>query len=101
MHEWLKEMHRESIEKYGDIVLVGELPCTYSREVILSYTSAADRELSIVLGFDAVDLGKRATAEYQWFKPSLPVFKQTFVKAQDLLVGADAWTTVFSENYDQ
>lgn len=101
MHEWLKEMRRESIDKYGEVMLVGELPHTDSREVILRYISAAEQELSIVFDFDAVDLGKRATAKHQWFKPSLPDFKQTFVKAQDLLVGTDAWTTVFLENHDQ
>jgi oligo-1,6-glucosidase len=101
MHEWLKEMRKEAMDKYGEVMLVGELPHTDSREEILSYISAAERELSIVFDFDAVDLGKRATAKHEWFKPSLPDFKQTFVKAQDLLVGTDAWTTVFLENHDQ
>ncbi len=101
MHEWLKEMRREAMDKYGEVMLVGELPHTDSREEILSYVSAAERELSIVFDFDAVDLGKRATAKHEWFKPSLPDFKDTFIKAQDLLAETDAWTTVFLENHDQ
>ncbi len=94
MHEWRKEMRRESMDKYGEVMLVGELPHTDSREEILSYISAAERELLIVFDFDA-------TAKHEWFKPSLPDFKQTFVKAQDLLVGTDAWTTVFLDNHNQ
>jgi oligo-1,6-glucosidase len=101
MHEWLKEMRREAMDRFGEVMLVGELPHTDGREVILSYVSAAERELDIVFDFDAVDLGKRATAKHEWFKPALSDFKQTFVKAQDLLVGTDAWTTVFLENHDQ
>lgn len=89
------------MDKHGEVMLVGELPHTDSREVILSYVSAAERELSIVFDFDAVDLGKRATAKHEWFKPSLPEFKATFIKAQGLLAGTDAWTTGFLENHDQ
>ena len=100
MHGWLKEMRKEAIDRYDEVMLVGELPQTDS-QVILSYISAAERELSIVFDFDGVDLGKRAMAKHEWFKPSLPDFKDTFIKAQDLLAGTDAWTTVFLENHDQ
>lgn len=101
MHEWLKEMRREAMDQYGEVMLVGELPHTDSKEEILSYISASERELSIIFDFDAVDLGKRATAKHDWFKPSLADFKETQIKAQDLLKGSDAWTTVFLENHDQ
>lgn len=101
MHEWLKEMRKEVVDKYGEVLLVGELPHTDSREDILSYISAAERELNMVFDFEVCDLGKRATAKHEWFKPSLPDFKRSLIKAQDLLVSTDAWTTVFLENHDQ
>lgn len=62
MYEWLKEMRRESIDKYGEKMLIGELPHTESRVDMLSCIPAVERELSNVFDFDAVDLGNRETA---------------------------------------
>ncbi len=70
----------ESIEKYGEVMLVGEMPHTGSRQVIISNISAAEQEFSIISDFDTVDLRKRATAKHQWFKPSLRT-SSSFVKA--------------------
>jgi oligo-1,6-glucosidase len=103
MHEWLREIRKDVLDKYGDVAMVGELPTTPAPEV-LKYVSAAARELSCVFDFEVVSLGGRHNGEvkkHEVWKHALPDFKEAWRKTQDLLVGTDAWTTVFAENHDQ
>jgi oligo-1,6-glucosidase len=101
MHEWLKEQRKEVLDKYGDVVMVGELPGTQADEV-LRYVSAEARELDMVFDFDIVGLGGRHSLKpHQIYKHKLPEMKSAFMKTQGFLTGTDAWTTVFAENHDQ
>ena len=103
MHEWLKEQREHVLDKYGDVMMVGELPGTEAAEV-LKYVSAEARELSCVFDFDVVSLGGRhgeGIKKHQVGPHVLPEFKEAFRKQQDLIRGTDAWTTVFLENHDQ
>ena len=103
MHEWLKEQRRDVLDKYGDVVMVGELPSTPAPQVV-QYISAAARELDMVFDFDLVGLGGRHSVKpHQTYKHTLPEMKAAFQKTQGFLSGPvqDAWTTVFVENHDQ
>jgi oligo-1,6-glucosidase len=89
------------LDKYGDVVMVGELPGTQADEV-LRYVSAEARELDMVFDFDIVGLGGRHSLKpHQIYKHKLPEMKSAFMKTQGFLTGTDAWTTVFAENHDQ
>lgn len=99
MHEWLKEQREQVLDKYGDVLMVGELPGTEADEV-LKYVSADAREFSCVFDFDVVMLGT-GSKKHHTYRHSLPQFKEAIKKCQDLLRGADAWITVFLENHDQ
>jgi oligo-1,6-glucosidase len=103
MHEWLKEIREEVLDKYGDVLMVGELPFTETDEV-LRYVSAEAREYSCVFDFDVVMLGNDYTTgakKHHSFNHTLPQFKDAIAKCQSLLRGTDAWATVFLENHDQ
>jgi oligo-1,6-glucosidase len=101
MHEWLKEQREQVLDKYGDVLMVGELPGTEAHDV-LKYVSAEARELSCVFDFDVVMLGHGFPGKKHHSGPhSLPEFKQAWKKQQNLITGTDAWTTVFLENHDQ
>ena len=101
MHEWLKEQRRDVLDKYGDVVMVGELPGTQADEV-LKYVSAEARELDMVFDFDIVGLGGRHSLKpHQIYRHKLPEMKSAFMKTQGFLTRTDAWTTVFVENHDQ
>lgn len=102
MHEWLKEQRRDVLDKYGDVMLVGELPGTEASEV-LKYTSAQNRELDMVFDFDIVDLGGRHHVKpHQTYRHTLPAMKSALMKTQSFLdPPSDAWTSVFAENHDQ
>lgn len=103
MHEWLREQRQQVLDKYGDVLMVGELPGTEAAEV-LRYVSAEARELSCVFDFDVVNLGGDlggGAKKHHITRHTLPEFKEAIRKVQDLVRGTDAWTTVFLENHDQ
>jgi oligo-1,6-glucosidase len=56
IHEWFKEIRKDILDKYGDVVIVGELPYTDVSEV-LKYVSVKEKELSMVFDFDMVTFG--------------------------------------------
>lgn len=101
MHEWLQEQRREALDKYGDVMLVGELPGT-STEEILRYISPQNRELDTIFDFDIL------TAGDGWWelelhdrkKAKLSQLKPAFVKTQGLLSEGQGWPTTFLENHD-
>ena len=103
MHEWLREQRQDVLDKYGDVLMVGELPGTEAAEV-LQYVSAEARELSCIFDFDVVMLGTATHdggKKHHTVRHTLPQFKDAIRKSQDLIRDTDAWTTVFLENHDQ
>ena len=101
MHEWLKEQRKEVLDKYGDVVLVGELP-RCDAETVLKYISADARELDMVFDFAIVELGGRhQVKKHETWRHKLPELKSAFMKTQDFLKTPGTWTTVFAENHDQ
>jgi oligo-1,6-glucosidase len=99
MHEFLKEQRKEALDRYGDVVLVGELGHTRAEEV-LRYIGKEARELDMVFDFDMVGLGGRFDVEpHKTWKHTLPEFKDAVLKVQKFLE-TDAWATVFAENHD-
>ncbi|PNS19631.1 Alpha-amylase 1 [Sphaceloma murrayae] len=101
MHEFLSEMNA-ILSSYGAMT-VGECPHTPSRDKVLKYVSAKERQLSMVFQFDVVDVGfgpdlKYDTVPHNW---TLPVLKDAITRTQQLIQGTDAWTTAFMENHDQ
>lgn len=101
MHEWLQEQRNEVLEKYGDVVMVGELGGTTAEDVLL-YIAAEARELDMVFDFDMVALGGRHDFEpHETWQHTLPEFKDAVWKVQKFLETPNAWATVFAENHDQ
>lgn len=101
MHEFLSEMN-EILAPYGAMT-VGELPHTPSREKVLRYVSAKEKQLSMVFQFDTVDVGIGSVFKYQTepFAWSLPDLKVAVANTQSLIGTSDGWSTVFMENHDQ
>lgn len=103
MHEWLQEQRKSCLDKYGDILMVGECPGS-SVETILAYCSPESNEFSCVFDFDVVDLGTNRNfggKKHQNYKHQLPDFKRALGKVQDMIQKHGAWGTVFLENHDQ
>ncbi|RDW68485.1 putative alpha-glucosidase [Coleophoma crateriformis] len=100
MHEFLREMNTEVLNKY-DTVTVGELPHTPSTDHVLRYVGSRDKQLSMVFQFDIVDLGMGKTYKYEAEPWKLSTMKQVISKWQSFIGGTDGWTTAFCENHDQ
>lgn len=101
IHEWLKEQRRDVIDKYTEIVLVGECGMA-DDETLLKYISTDSRELDMIFDFDMVRLGGRHEVHpHLTWKHELPEMKKALLKTQRLLERPDTWTTVFAENHDQ
>ena len=103
MHEWLQEQRRECLDKYGDILMVGECPGS-SLETILSYVMPDKNEFSCVFDFDVVDLGTNRTSggkKHQSGPYQLHEFKRALAKTQEMIQTHSVWATVFLENHDQ
>jgi len=100
MHEFLREMNREVLNKY-DTMTVGELPHTPDPEHVLRYVGSNDRQLDMVFQFDIVDLGNGATHKYEFEEWKLPQLKKIVSTWQTFISGTDGWTTAFCENHDQ
>jgi oligo-1,6-glucosidase len=99
IHEFLTEMN-EILSKY-DAMTVGELPHTTDRAEILSYVSAQEKQLNMVFNFDVVNLGQGGQYKHAAAPFRLTEFKSAIAVSQHLVLGTDAWATVFLENHDQ
>lgn len=100
IHEYLKEMVREAMDPYGEVMTVGELPCTPDPKEILQYVSAHERELNMVFHFDMVYLGMGTVRKYLPEPFDLRDVKTSLGKWQRFIQDKDMWTTAFAENHD-
>ncbi|KAH8750670.1 alpha-glucosidase [Hyaloscypha finlandica] len=100
MHEFLREMNTEVLNKY-DTVTVGELPHTPDPAHVLRYVGSGDKQLDMVFQFDIVDLGIGRTHKYEYEGYALSELKSVVSKWQQFIEGTDGWTTAFCENHDQ
>lgn len=100
MHEFLREMNSEVLNKY-DAMTVGELPHTPDPAHVLKYVGSGDKQLSMVFQFDIVDLGQGKVNKYEYEGYQLGEMKQVISKWQTFAHGTDGWTTAFCENHDQ
>lgn len=100
MHEFLKEMHSEAIAPYGDIMTVGELPCTPDPNEVYQYVSAKEKELNMVFHFDMIHLGMGTVRKFLPEPFALRDVKRCLSRWQEFAQGKDMWTTSFAENHD-
>lgn len=101
VHDWLREMRREVLDRYGkDVVMIGELPGT-SPEEVLKYLSTESRELNMTIDGMFVIAGNHWSVElHEMRKHKLPELKDALSLTQGLLAEKTAWTTAFLENHD-
>lgn len=101
IHEFIKEMVREAMDPFGEVMAVGELPSTTGEAQIRNCVSANERELNICFHFDMIWLGMGKGKHKYLPEPfSLPEFKDALGKWQRFIHGTDMWTTLFAENHD-
>lgn len=101
IHEFHKEMFSQVTSKY-DLMTVGEYGHG-SKDNVLKYVSAKEKELNMVFLMDAIEVGfdpgDKFIFKYKGF--DLKDFKKAIENQSNFFEGTDGWSTVFLENHDQ
>ncbi|KAL4748206.1 hypothetical protein BDW72DRAFT_195978 [Aspergillus terricola var. indicus] len=101
IHEFIREMHDEALEPYGDVVTVGELANTPDPAHVLRYVGASAKQLSMVFHLDIGHIGMGSLEDKYILQPwKLTEMKSIVAKWQIFIEGTDGWTTAFCENHD-
>ncbi|KAM0745693.1 glycoside hydrolase family 13 protein [Meredithblackwellia eburnea MCA 4105] len=100
VHEYLKEMNREVIEKY-DCMTVGECPFTHDVGVLGEYSRTTNKELQHVFTFELHDLDGTSGEPMKLQPFSLVPFKAVINKYQVGLDNVGGWNSVYLGNHDQ
>ncbi|KAK4624294.1 Oligo-1,6-glucosidase [Fulvia fulva] len=101
VHEYLRELRREVLDQYGDIVSVGEIICTGDVDAIRQYTDPRRRELSMAYTFElfALDIGgsdKFSRRDWKFIELKNRVKKWQ----QGLQYSSGHWQTLWLESHD-
>ena len=100
VHEWIKEMKRESFGQYEGIVTVGEMSSTTVANGI-KYSDPAEDELSMLFSFhhlkvDYADGEKWTNSPFDFIK-----LKAILDQWQQGLSDGNGWNAIFLNNHDQ
>ncbi|MHC1684219.1 MAG: alpha,alpha-phosphotrehalase [Clostridiaceae bacterium] len=100
IHQYLKELNRETFGKYDDIITVGEMSST-SIENCIKYSNPNEKELSMVFNFhhlkvDYENGDKWTNVEFDFIK-----LKEIFKDWQTGIHQGNGWNAVFWCNHDQ
>ena len=100
MHEYLQEMKREVLSKYGAIS-VGEMPGVYDIKEVLRTVHSKTGELNMIFIFDIVCIddvpGKVRMTLQPW---TVRDIRRIVDKWQRAMLENDGWNSVFIENHD-
>lgn len=100
VHEYLKEMHRNVLSKYKDVVLIGEANGLQG-EGALQYIAPEREELSMVFHFDHMHLDRWDNSDDWWQVTPwrLKDLKRALGNWQDSLYGK-GWNCLYWQNHD-
>lgn len=99
MHEWLVDLNRKVLSKYGETITVGEMPFVDDEKEIIRTVGASAEELRMIFIFDMVgiDNGHWRMTLQDWKPKDL---KRIISKWQNFMIDNDGWNSVFWENHD-
>lgn len=101
VHEYLKELRREVLDHYPDIMTVGEVPFTNDPTAVRKYVEPERNELSMLFQFDIFDIDTGPGGKFTPSNWVLSDLKRTITKWQRALsFGSGAWQTFFLESHD-
>jgi oligo-1,6-glucosidase len=100
LHEYLKEMHRETFNHY-DVVTIAELPGTQKKEALL-FVHSDRKELHMMYHFEGMGID-RASGGFKRPNPKgykLSDFKRVYTE-WDQVFEREGWGTIYLGNHDQ
>ena len=101
IHDYLREMRKEVLDQYDDVMTVGEAPFTFDPTEVRKYVEQGRDELCMLFQFDlcGIDIGPGGKfTPSGWQRQDL---KSTIMKwQQSLSFSTGGWQTVFLESHD-
>ncbi len=100
LHEYLKEMNKEVLSKYPNIMTVAEGAGVTSNEV-LKFINPSRHELNMLYNFEAIHLGMNPETDHKVGPKrfNLVTFKEIYTK-WDSVIDDKGWGTIWLGNHD-
>ncbi|ORX36241.1 alpha amylase [Kockovaella imperatae] len=99
IHEFLKEMNKEVLSLYPDIITVGETPFTHHDfDTLVPYVLPENNELQMIFQFEQTEVDGYPPLVVK--KYTLPEFKQVTSRWQTGMQERGGWNANYLENHD-
>lgn len=100
IHEYLRELNKNTYGKYDDIITVGEMSST-SLENCLRYSNPKEKELSMVFNFHHLKVDYFNGDKWTIMDFDFKQLKDLFKTWQEDIQDGDGWNALFWCNHDQ
>ena len=100
VHEFLRELNRESFGRDKEIITVGEMSST-SMENCFRYAGEDGRELTMVFSFHHLKVDFAGNDKWVLLPPDFPKLRQLLFSWQEGMAAHGAWNALFWCNHDQ
>ncbi len=100
IHEFLKELNKNTFGKYDDIITVGEMSST-TIDNCIRYTNPDEKELSMVFNFHHLKVDYENGQKWTLMDFDFMELKKLFKEWQKGMEEGDGWNAVFWCNHDQ
>lgn len=100
IHEYLKELNRETFGKFEDIITVGEMSST-TIDNCIQYSNPEENELSMVFNFHHLKVDYKDGDKWTLIDFDFKKLKEVFNSWQIGMQEGNGWNAVFWCNHDQ
>lgn len=100
IHEYLKELNKNTFGKYSDIVTVGEMSST-TIENCIKYSNPMENELSMVFNFHHLKVDYKDGNKWTLMDFDFLELKKIFENWQLGMEKGNGWNALFMNNHDQ
>lgn len=100
IHEYLKELNRQTFGKYNDVITVGEMSST-SIENCIKYSSMEEKELSMTFNFHHLKVDYKNGDKWSHMDFDFMELKRLFSTWQIEMDKGGGWNALFWCNHDQ
>ncbi|KXZ40689.1 trehalose-6-phosphate hydrolase [Alkalithermobacter thermoalcaliphilus JW-YL-7 = DSM 7308] len=100
IHEYLKELNKNTFGKYEDIITVGEMSST-TIDNCIKYSNPDEKELSMVFNFHHLKVDYKDGDKWTLMDFDFKKLKEIFNTWQTQMQKGNGWSAVFWCNHDQ
>ncbi|KLO11209.1 glycoside hydrolase family 13 protein [Schizopora paradoxa] len=104
VHEFIKEMDKNVLSKYDEIMTVGEVPMTQDMDALAKYVLPANHELNMVFQFQLMEIDASGPKEHlRHLEPkpwTVEELREVVSRWQMYRREDGFWNTIFIENHD-